>query len=151
MDNLSIKNIKKGFTLIELLIVIAIIGVLMGLIAANLAGIRQRARDSQRKSDLRQIQSAVEIYRSDQGLYPNSTIPGQFPTCGNAFQVVSTIYMQKIPCDPQTGSAYTYSSNASTYSLIACLENLNDSQKDTTNTAPCTGGTTNWSYTLRNP
>lgn len=69
-----IQNFKKGFTLIELLIVIAIIGVLATLLMVNFIGVRQRARDAQRKSDLRQIQSALEIYRSDQGSYPASII-----------------------------------------------------------------------------
>lgn len=144
-------SLKSGFTLIELLIVIAIIGVLMGLIAANLVGIRQRARDSQRKSDLRQIQSALEVYRSDQGAYP---ITALFPACGSAFTGGSATYMQKVPCDPlNTGrNVYTYVSfDGSTYFLIACLENVNDSQKDAVNNAACNGGTINWSYILQNP
>ncbi|MBI2195693.1 MAG: type II secretion system protein [Candidatus Levybacteria bacterium] len=72
---------EKGFTLVELLIVIAIIGVLTTLLMANFIGVRQRARDAQRKSDLRQIQSALELYRSDQGSYPQI-----LPNCQNSIK-----------------------------------------------------------------
>lgn len=147
MQRLRLQN-QRGFTLIELLIVIAIIGVLAALLLVNLIGIRQRARDAQRKSDLRQIQSAIELYRADNGSYPVN-----MPSCGQTLVGTGSTpptYMQKIPCDPLTSSSYTYTSNGTTYSLIACLENSNDSQRDGTNVAPC-NGTTNFSFTVTNP
>ena len=154
-----IKNIKKnniihksrGFTLIELLIVVSIIGVLATLLMTNFIGIRQRARDAQRKGDLKQIQSALELYRADQGSYP---LTASFPVCGLSLTGGSpqSTYMQKIPCDPlnATPYTYTYGSNGTAYSLISCLENLNDSQKDAANNSPC-DGTNNWSFTVQNP
>lgn len=138
---------QKGFTLVELLVVVAVIGILSTLLTANFIGVRQRGRDSQRKSNVRQIQSALELYRADQSGYPTS-----LPACGSSFTSTDgrNTYMQKIPCDPSGGS-YTYSSPDSTrYTVIACLENSNDSDKDSTNVAPC-NGTTNFSYTLTNP
>lgn len=145
----KISNFKftKGFTLVELLVVVAIAGILATLITANFIGVRQRARDSQRKSDLRQIQSALELYRADQGNYPTT-----IPNCGTSLgspDCTTSSYMRKVPSDP-SGSTYTYSSNGTIYSIIACLENLNDPEKDSPNTAPCSG-TTNFSYTLSNP
>lgn len=137
-------NFKKGFTLIELLIVIAIIGVLATLLMVNFVGVRQRARDAQRKSDLRQMQSALELYRADNGNYPNS-----LPNCNSVFSLNGTTYMQTVPCDP-LGGGYTFASTGTTYSIIACLENLNDSQKDAANVAPC-NGTSNFSFTVINP
>ena len=92
----------RGFTLIELLVAISIIGVLSSFLLANFVGVRQRARDGVRKSDLRQIQSALELYRSDKGTYPSS-----LPPCGSPLQDTSTppvVYMQKIPCDPSSGT-----------------------------------------------
>jgi len=140
-----IKKWQSGFTLIELLIVIAIIGVLSALLMANFVGIRQRSRDAQRKSDVRQIQSALEFYRSDAGIYP---LTASMASCGGALLLSGVTYMSKIPCDPSTGTAYTYTSAAgSTYTLRACIENGNDSQKDGTDT--CSGAT--YSYTVSNP
>lgn len=136
---------KNGFTLIELLVVVAIIGILASLIMANLVGIRQRARDAQRKSDLRQVQSAAELYRSDTGSYPTTA---QYPACGQSLIANSTTYMKAIPCDPLSGSAYVYTSaTGTTYTLVACLENGSDSQKDSTNS--CASGT--YSFTVTNP
>ncbi|PIU36636.1 prepilin-type cleavage/methylation domain-containing protein, partial [Candidatus Roizmanbacteria bacterium CG07_land_8_20_14_0_80_34_15] len=57
---------KHGFTLIELLVVIAIIGSLSALFLPNFMAARERARDTQRKSDLRQIQKALEMHKQDQ-------------------------------------------------------------------------------------
>ena len=148
----KIKNFRKGFTLIELLIVIAIIGVLATLLMVNFVGVRQRARDAQRKSDLRQIQSALELYRADNGSYPASL------TCNTIFSVDgtanTTVYMSKVPCDPMnTGQfVYTYAPVSGGYYIYACLENTNDSQKDSSNNATyCAGGSTNWSFTVQNP
>ena len=142
---------RQGFTLIELLVAIGIIGILASFLLANFVGVRQRARDGVRKSDLRQIQSALELYRSDQSSYPNSPLPG----CGSPLAAGGTTYMRKISCDPSTGAIYAYDSPSgnTTYSIFACLENGNDAQIDKDGSAKinCSGSTTLWKYTLQNP
>ncbi len=60
---------KKGFTLIELLVVISIIGLLGSIIFAATNSIRAKARDARRKSDLRQISLALELYYDTNGSY----------------------------------------------------------------------------------
>ena len=127
---------RDGFTLIELLIVIVIIGILATIFFANYLGVRQRARDSQRKSNLRQIQAALELYRYGQGTYP---VPGTYglypancPTSGPLVGGTET-YMKNIPCDSKGISYYNsgnyyYTSGGTSYTLCACLENIYDSQ-----------------------
>jgi type II secretion system protein G len=152
---LKIGNWQRGFTLIELLIVIAIIGVLATLLMVNFVGVRQRARDAQRKSDLRQIQSALEIWRSDNGSYPltNALVPNG-ANCGTPLKYLTTTYMAKLPCDPSNVAPYVYyyfSSGGADYTLSACLENVADAQKDKANDPTHGCGTTSWSFTLNNP
>jgi len=145
-------SITKGFTLIELLIVLAIIGVLTSFLLVNFIGAKSRARDAQRKSDLRQMQAAFELFRADVGNYPTTAQVA----CGSPLANGGTTYMAKVPCDPlATGQyiyTYTQTGSGTGYTLVTCLENVNDSQKDAANNATyCTGGATNWSYTLTNP
>jgi len=73
MRNIIIKNIKntsKGFTLVELLVVIAIIGILAAIALASFTGAQKQARDTTRKSDLKQYQTGLETYAGkNSGLY----------------------------------------------------------------------------------
>ena len=59
-----------GFTLVELIVVIAIIGILTSIVLANLAGARAGARDDIRKTDLKNLQAAIELYKAQNGYYP---------------------------------------------------------------------------------
>jgi prepilin-type N-terminal cleavage/methylation domain-containing protein len=161
-------NLKSGFTLIELLIVIALISILTtGLIEIiNPAQKMRQARDGQRKADLRQVQSALEMYRSDQGAYPPMVGNGNFAFPASCASVTSLkspdgaiTYMQNIPCDLKNNGnlVYKYRISSPTYWLGACLENMSDQQKDSTNNPNPPGGltacngTSEWSYTLSSP
>ena len=127
-----------GFTLIELLIVIVIIGVLATILLANFIGVRQRSRDAQRKADLRQIQSAIELYKADRGVYPPALYFTDCPTSSSLIGGTVT-YMQKIPCNPLPPTAsiilgatvgnYYYFLSGNTYNLITCIENTNDTDR----------------------
>ena len=136
MKRTSVREV--GFTLIELLVVISVIGILATLISANLNAARTRARDSERKSDLRNIQVALRLYFNDRGGYPTGDASGNILGCGTAgtstcvwgepWSVGSTIYMQTLPADPVTDQNYTYElgTDLDSYTLTACLENGSD-------------------------
>ncbi len=68
----SLKSFKKqeGFTIVELLIVIVVIGILATLVIITFSGIQQRARDTQRQTDINGLQGHVEAYYADTGTYP---------------------------------------------------------------------------------
>ncbi|MDD3016642.1 MAG: type II secretion system protein, partial [Lactococcus chungangensis] len=98
------KKNKKGFTLIELLVVIAIIGLLATLSVIALNTARVKARDARRVSDVKQIQTALEMYFDTNDKYPDSTSTLQ--TSG---------FMSSVPNNPQpadgcTATNYVYNS-----------------------------------------
>ena len=67
---------KKAFTLIELLVVIAVIALLSTLSVVALSSARAKSRDARRLSDIKQIQTALEMYLDSSGTYPASLTAG---------------------------------------------------------------------------
>jgi len=61
---------KKSFTLIEMLIVIVIIGILSAALIPRLQDVQGRARDTKRKADMQTINTAIQIFLSDNGRPP---------------------------------------------------------------------------------
>ncbi|MGB9706948.1 MAG: type IV pilin protein, partial [Microgenomates group bacterium] len=61
---------KFGFTLIELLVAVAILGILATVGLGSFQSSQMKGRDARRKSDLSQIQKALEMYYNDKGAYP---------------------------------------------------------------------------------
>jgi prepilin-type N-terminal cleavage/methylation domain-containing protein len=66
----SLKNRSKGFTIVELLIVIVVIAILATLVIVTFTGIQQKARDSQRQTDINAVDSHLEAYYASNGKYP---------------------------------------------------------------------------------
>jgi len=148
---------KKGFTLIELLVVISIIMILVAIGMTSYQNAQKSGRDGRRKADLKQVQSALEMYRADNNFYPSST--------GGAISSVLDIlrinnYISSLPEDPKTGNLYYYVSASpySTYNLCAYIENTNDPDvKSPSPLSPCGAGTIscgtsgNCNYGVKNP
>lgn len=117
---------KKGFTLIELLVVIAIIGILSSVVLASLNTARQKARDSVRMSDLRQVQIALL------GIYDDSTTYAVAKTTGCAGSMASCIdnanasilkyFPSGAPNNPNA-SAYLFYGDADSFCISVDLEN----------------------------
>jgi type II secretion system protein G len=67
---MSFKSTNKGFTIVELLIVIVVIGILAALVVTTFTGIQQRARNTERQTDIKAIHGQVEAYYAQNGRYP---------------------------------------------------------------------------------
>ncbi|MCK5061122.1 type II secretion system protein [Candidatus Parcubacteria bacterium] len=141
------KNNKKGFTLIELLVVIAIIGLLSTLAVVALNNARQKSRDAKRVADIKQVQTALELFFNDQQGYPNSAAAAlplgvSSQSClgaggfGAAGACTNPVYMAQVPSYPEpftdntctaATSGYTYTTLnpatglPSTYRISYCL------------------------------
>ena len=64
---------QQGFTIVELLIVIVVIGILAALVITTFTGIQQKARDTERTTDIKALQGQVEAYYAQKGNYPTRT------------------------------------------------------------------------------
>lgn len=123
---------REGFTFIELLIVIAILAILVIFVSGNYINSLGKGRDARRKSDLVNLQKALELFYDDSGSYPSA-----LPSAGNSLcygspvsDCTKRVYMLKIPGDPNGGD-YQYCSKApsnGSYQIYASLENAKDSQ-----------------------
>ena len=122
----------KGVGIIEVLFIVAIIIILAGISVLALNGQRAKARDGKRSSDVRQIQTALEFYFSDESEYPIVERPIILGT-GNALKLCSkeeggfvsletvcnqdSLYMAIIPKDPSINKNYTYSGSDKGYDI----------------------------------
>jgi type II secretion system protein G len=126
-------NKRNGFTLLELIIVAAIIALIATATIAvlNPFGQFQKARDTRVKSDLSQVQKALESYYQDNNSYPLRATQCTYVISGNNGDGNDCIewgrswqpYMNVIPQDPTTANRYVYyvSSNRQSYYIYANL------------------------------
>jgi len=131
MKNNTRKNTthSRGFTLIELLVVIAIIGILATIAVVALQNARAKARDARRVADVKQMQTALELFFNDKQRYPTADEFG----VGSIFSTSTlgtTTYMAMIPTPPtpadgpcSSTNAYTYGASAdgNSYTISYCL------------------------------
>jgi len=131
---------SRGFTLIELLVVIAIIGILSGVVLVNLRSSQAKARDAKRLQDVQALVTALNVYYSENKVYPTA-LSGLVPA-----------QISAVPVDPSnspsTPKAYDYAAlgsgnDCNSFHLGADLENGTSDALDSDSDAPpgtaCTG------------
>ncbi|MDD5072017.1 MAG: hypothetical protein PHQ42_04775, partial [Patescibacteria group bacterium] len=99
----------------------------LAVVALNNA--RQKSRDAKRVSDIKQVQTALELYYNDANSYP-ATAAVVFGTGSISYGSPATTYMAILPSNPSPrndGSCpnidYAYSQNngGASYSITYCL------------------------------
>src|ERR1700733_2221862 len=101
-----------GFTLIEVMVVVVILGILAAIIVPKIMSRPEQARIVKVKQDLLAIQSALDLYKLDNGTYPTTDQGLQALVSKPSIQPVprswkSDGYLQEVPMDPW-GQAYQY-------------------------------------------
>ena len=163
------KNNISGFTLVELLVVIAILGVLATIGLTAFTSSQARGRDAERKSDLKQIASSLELYYSDYNKYPDSS-SGKIVGCPSftqtacvwgasgslsAFTDNKTIYFKALPKDPTANNTYYYqivdTGKNQKFQLFAFLENSQDPSLMSNLSPICSGTSTKCNFAITSP
>ena len=66
------KSNDRGFTLIEIMIVIVILGILAWQVVPRIMGKPEEARRLKARMDIASIETALKMYRLDNGVYPST-------------------------------------------------------------------------------
>lgn len=82
---------QQGFTLIEVLVVVVILGILAAVIVPNIMDKPGEARITKAKSDIRGIESALNMYRLDTHDYPKTD---------EGLDALVSKYIPRTPKDP---------------------------------------------------
>lgn len=102
----------NGFTLIEVMVVVVILGILAAVVVPKIMSRPEQARIVKVKQDILAIQSALDLYKLDNGYYPSTdqglqalvSKPTSDPIPRNW---KSDGYLQQLPTDPW-GQSYQY-------------------------------------------
>ena len=90
---------EQGFTLLEIMIVVVIIGLLVAAVAPRFMGQIDTAAINRARSDLRSIETALNLYRLDNFRYP-STSEGLAALVSNPGEAAAPNWRQQLPRVP---------------------------------------------------
>ena len=108
---------RRGFTLIELLTVIAIIGIMAGMLFPAINAVRKKSKIATSQSTFSQWCTAVNRYKSVYGFYPNMTYPasGYNSSTDSSFKLETSPYasnfIKTLTGKKPNGSALTSTSS----------------------------------------
>ncbi|AHB42462.1 fimbrial protein pilin [Candidatus Saccharibacteria bacterium RAAC3_TM7_1] len=125
---------KRGFTIVELLIVIVVVAILAAITIVVYNGIQQRARDTQRVADMRDLKQQIEVYYIDNGSYPTcSGTDGCYSTSTNTLYRITAMpinsaskFVDPTNTDTQYGYYYTRRYKKTGATTFTNTGNIND-------------------------
>ena len=114
---------QQGFTLIEVTVVISIIGLLASVLLVSFVGVREKARDSRRLADMRQVITALDIYYNEYGRYPDVSASGSgcsgWDTSKTPDAFLQSLINEKIitkpPVDPLNSGGCAFNQKSGTF------------------------------------
>jgi len=72
MRKLHTRRMSRGFTLIEVMVVVVILGILAAIVVPKVMDRPDTARITKAKQDIRAMESALNLYRLDNYVYPST-------------------------------------------------------------------------------
>jgi general secretion pathway protein G len=90
---------EQGFTLLEIMVVVVIIGLLAAIVAPSFIGQIDTAAVNRAKTDIRGIETALNLYRLDNFRYP-STTEGLEALVNNPGEANAPNWRQQLPRMP---------------------------------------------------
>ena len=98
----------KAFTLIELMIVVVILGLLATVIMPRILSRPEQARRTKAKVDIRNIESALALFKTDTGRFPATSEGLEALVSDPGIKGYNAdAYLDKVPFDPW-GNKYIY-------------------------------------------
>jgi type II secretion system protein G len=135
VEPLMTRSAEKGtasiaFTLVELLVVVAVIGILAGLVLAAAGAVQKKAARDQAKADIKMIASACEDYKARTGQYPKpSNLTNFYFLLTNLLTMktnqVTGSTTNLMILDPY-GYPYRYRSPARSSAAVSMVHEVND-------------------------
>jgi len=134
---------NQGFSLVELLGVVSIIGILAAVVLFNVQAGKEKARDTQRLTELQQLEIALRVYKDVNGEYPERgcDLDDQLPwstqwasagpctedwcfSCEEYIEGLAPDYIHELPKDPKSeyepnrGFVYTVTKDHQDYKVM---------------------------------
>lgn len=109
---LKLAENNRGISLVELMVAISIIGATATIASAQIDDILPMARDAQRKANIRQVQTALNIYYDDHLEYPisvnNMPSVSDWSKIEKILEDPEAMYMPEVPQDPLNTNDYVF-------------------------------------------
>jgi general secretion pathway protein G len=111
--NATRRNVSRrgGFSLIELLLVLVILAILAAVVVPKFTGRSDQAREAAAKTDVSQMETAIDMFEQDAGRFPNSTeglsALTRQPQSGDIKAWKGPYLKREVPTDPW-GQPYVY-------------------------------------------
>lgn len=130
------KNNVLGFTMVELIVAVTIVSMLVGVAYVSFNDARAESRDKVRQNTLLEMQLALDLYKSQNGVYPEAgcsatgwagpKLSGTFgDQCDMYIVGLAPDFISALPVDPiqdntiERGYVYQVNASRSAYKLMS--------------------------------